>query len=395
MPGGDATRCPFCRSRLKARRGVVLRQEARITSRPTLAVERERNARVQEEIAAAYARRYTPETIARLETPHAPRFPEPDTEVVPEPTPDAGLAPAPAPEPPVEQPPRARRRDRRREPRVVQAVDIELEAEAEVEVEVEVEVEAPPAHTLSELLSDYVVATPLHAKAPDQVEHDAAGESEPVVADDEVEVAVALIAAVVADAVVFEPVVLGEPDPRAPQALVDPASDDGKPRSRFARRRPPREAAQHTDAEHASLRVEVKADALKRALEPDEPVPAEGQEVDASAGDALVEDVIAETVVPEMVGEESTLEDVAPEAVSPAAREVQAWRQPRPGRHRPPKPIVASETAADEPVVDEPAVDKVAPTVEESQARRGRRFGRRRAPVPESKEAAGEEVVEI
>ena len=100
----------------------------------------------------------------------------------------------------------------------------------------------------------------------------------------------------------------------------------------LARRRPSREAAQHLDAEHASLRVEVKADALERALEPDEPVSAEGLEVDASAGDALVEDVAAETVVPHGVVEEPTVEEVAPEAVSPAVQEIQAWRQPRPGR---------------------------------------------------------------
>src|SRR5204863_5404592 len=126
LSDGDATRCPFCRSRLKARRGVVLREDARITSKPTLAIERDRKARVDAEREAADKRRYTPATLARLETPHAARLPQPEADSASEPAPAtaAELAPAPAPAPTVEQRPRARRRERRRDPRVVQDVGI-------------------------------------------------------------------------------------------------------------------------------------------------------------------------------------------------------------------------------------------------------------------------------
>src|SRR5213078_691409 len=123
----DAARCPLCRSKLKGRRGVVLREETRIASKPTLAVERERKARVDEERAAAESRRYTPATQARLETPHAPRLLEVEAgfEAVPEPQ----QTPAPAPAPPEEPKPRAlRRRDRRGEPHVVHEVEAEVEA---------------------------------------------------------------------------------------------------------------------------------------------------------------------------------------------------------------------------------------------------------------------------
>jgi hypothetical protein len=57
LEGGES-RCPFCRSRLSTRRkAVVLREEARITSKPALAVERERKARVAAAIRAAEQRR--------------------------------------------------------------------------------------------------------------------------------------------------------------------------------------------------------------------------------------------------------------------------------------------------------------------------------------------------
>jgi hypothetical protein len=184
---GSATRCPSCRARLKGRKGLVLREDARITSRPVLAIERARQAQVVAEIAAVEQRRYTPEPTARLETQHAPQA------FVPE-----------APRRPLE-------------PVVACA----------------------PAASLFDLLADYTIDG-----APQR--------TLPIT-------------------------------PPAPfEGSVQEPEGAGRTRSRLVRRRP-LASRRSADDPFASVRVEVKAEALARMLETDAEEPAE----ESAPGDAV------------------------------------------------------------------------------------------------------------
>jgi hypothetical protein len=356
---GSVTRCPSCRARLKGRKSLVLREEARIASRPVLAIERERKARVEAENAAAEQRRYRPATIARLETPHAPRILEPED---------------PAPPPP---PPRATRDRHDASPprRDVPAPPRREEPEP-----------APgAAASLFDLLADYTVDG-----APERV----------------------LPAAPPVPATVDVPAPIDD-------AASEPAARvTGKTRSRLLRRRPLTPARRMDDA-LASVRVEVKAEALKRMLEPEAAEPA-GETASVEHEAAVVESEVAIAEPPAVALATMAEPELAaePEIAAPASTEVEepvaelpvrprwAWRRkeaPDPTAEEQVVEVVAFEEAVevafvegavvedapepavvDEPVVEseaiaeaEPVVDLVAPPASDTnRARSGFRFRR-------------------
>jgi len=120
----------------------------------------------------------------------------------------------------------------------------------------------------------------------------------------------------------------------------------------------------------------------RRVSEP-EPVIAGGDDVAESlvAQEPVVEELVLEAVVEESVAE-AGVEPVVDSVVEGVA-EAAAVDEP-----------VLEASVIDEPVVDEQAVDEVAAVVEEPRVRRGRRFGRRPAPLPEPVIATIDEAVE-